>query len=148
MTSLSSKDDGSSIDKFVGTSTRDGFGTVTPYLLVCEDHIDDFLTFLSTGFDAKETHRSKGSGGGWHIEMKLGQGEVGGQIMIGTATKTTVPITLFLYVERVDEVFQAAVAAGAKPQMLVQDGFAGETSRGGSVVDPFGFTWYLATETE
>jgi PhnB protein len=132
----------------VGNSTRDGFGTVTPYLIV--ESIDAFVEFLTNAFGAKETLREKGSGGGWHCELQIGCSDVGGRIMIGGDQPSggkTVPITLFLYVEDVDQVFQNAVAAGAKVEMEVQDGFAGDKARGGSVIDPFGFTWYLATET-
>ncbi|KAG7344244.1 glyoxalase/bleomycin resistance protein/dioxygenase [Nitzschia inconspicua] len=137
-----------SIKTTVGKSTREGFGTVTPYLIV--QKIDPFDAFLTKAFGAKETHRSQGSGGGWHCEVQIGDSDLGGSIMIGgdqVSGGKTVPATMMLYVENADDVFQSAVAAGAKVEMDVQDGFAGPGSRGGSVIDPFGFTWYLATET-
>lgn len=65
----------------------------------------------------------------------------------GDSGGKTMPCSIFLYVEDVDKVFQNAVAAGATAETNVKDEFAGPTARGGSVVDPFGFTWYLATET-
>jgi PhnB protein len=135
------------ITKAVGKSTRAGFGTVTPYLIV--EKIDPFVEFLGKAFGAKETYRSQGNGGGWHCEVQIGNDEVGGYIMIGgdqVSGGKTIPVTLFLYVENADQVFQSAVAAGAKVETDVQDGFAGPTARGGSVIDPFGFTWHLATE--
>jgi PhnB protein len=137
-----------SIAKAVGKSTRAGFGTVTPYLIV--EAIDPFVEFLTMAFGAEETLREKGSGGGWHCEVQIGDSDVGGRIMIGGDQPSggkTVPITMFLYVEKVDQVFQNAVAAGAKVDMEVKDGFAGNNARGGSVIDPFGFTWYLASES-
>ena len=136
------------IREAVGTSTRDGFGTVTPYLIV--EKIDPFVDFLKAAFGAKETLRAQGKMGGWHCEVQIGDhGSVGGRIMIGGDQPNdgkTVPITLFLYVANVDRVWQSAVAAGATSEMDPSDDFAGENGRGASVVDPFGFTWYMATE--
>jgi PhnB protein len=53
---------------------------------------------------------------------------------------------VFLYVQDVDEVFQQAIDAGAKPVLPVDDQFWGD--RYGSVADPFGHQWQLATRTE
>ncbi|KAL3937349.1 MAG: hypothetical protein SGARI_002155 [Bacillariaceae sp.] len=99
-------------------------------------------------FGAKETLRSQGKAGGWHCEVQIGQEDVGGRIMIGGDRPNggkTVPITLFMYVSDVDEVFKAAIAAGATEEMAPADDFAGDNTRGASVVDPCGFTWYMAT---
>jgi PhnB protein len=51
-----------------------------------------------------------------------------------------------LYVEDVDAVYAQAVAAGAKPDRPVQNQFYGD--RSGSVDDPFGYKWYIATHVE
>jgi PhnB protein len=53
---------------------------------------------------------------------------------------------LFLYVEDVDAFVQRAVEAGATLTMPVQDQFWGD--RFGSVADPFGHQWQVATHTE
>ena len=51
-----------------------------------------------------------------------------------------------LYLENVDESFRQAVQAGATVKEAVADKFWGD--RGGSVVDPFGYTWMLMTHIE
>jgi uncharacterized glyoxalase superfamily protein PhnB len=48
-------------------------------------------------------------------------------------------------VENVDKAFKVAVAAGAEVEMPVQEMFWGD--RMGSVRDPFGYSWSLATHT-
>ena len=53
------------------------------------------------------------------------------------------PTTLYLLVENVDKVFDKAVKLGATPQGPVEDMFWGD--RCGRLVDPEGFTWYIAT---
>ena len=53
------------------------------------------------------------------------------------------PITLFIYVPKVDAVFSQAVEAGATAAMPVEDMFWGD--RAGSVRDPFGYSWMIAT---
>jgi PhnB protein len=55
-------------------------------------------------------------------------------------------VGIFMYVEDVDEVVQQAVDAGAKVSMPVEDQFWGD--RFGTVTDPFGHEWLLATHVE
>jgi PhnB protein len=55
-------------------------------------------------------------------------------------------VGLFTYVEDVDEVFKQALDAGATSTMEPQDQFWGD--RFGSVVDPFGHHWQIATHVE
>jgi len=50
---------------------------------------------------------------------------------------------MYVYVKDVDAAFQRAVSAGGNPQMPVQDMYWGD--RMGSLHDPFGHTWMLAT---
>ena len=54
------------------------------------------------------------------------------------------PTTLYLIVENVDKVVAQAVKLGAKPQGPVSDMFWGD--RCGRLVDPEGYTWYVATQ--
>jgi PhnB protein len=56
------------------------------------------------------------------------------------------PVSLVLYVEDVDALVQQAVDAGAKVTRPVQDQFYGD--RSGTVVDPFGHVWTIATHKE
>lgn len=53
------------------------------------------------------------------------------------------PVTVHLYVDDVDAVFERAVAAGATAKMPVSDMFWGD--RYGALVDPFGHHWSIAT---
>lgn len=56
------------------------------------------------------------------------------------------PITISLRVDDVDAFVEHAVAAGATPVEKVADQFYGD--RRGSVADPFGYTWVIATRKE
>jgi len=51
-----------------------------------------------------------------------------------------------IYVEDVDKIFEQAVTAGAKVKEALQDKFYGD--RLGTVTDPFGHVWHLATHKE
>jgi len=53
---------------------------------------------------------------------------------------------VFLYVEDVDAVTQRAVDAGATVTMEVADQFWGD--RFGTLTDPFGHAWSIATHVE
>lgn len=53
------------------------------------------------------------------------------------------PVSLYLYVQNVDTFFEHAVAAGAHTVMPVSDMFWGD--RCGTIKDPFGYTWMVAT---
>ena len=56
------------------------------------------------------------------------------------------PVTLSVYVEDVDAVFDRAVQAGAKPLRPVETQFYGD--RAGQFEDPFGHRWSVASHVE
>jgi PhnB protein len=56
------------------------------------------------------------------------------------------PVSVYIYVADVDELFTRAVAAGGKESMAVADQFDGD--RRGTLTDPFGHVWLLATKKE
>src|SRR2546423_14775376 len=56
------------------------------------------------------------------------------------------PVSLMIYVENVDTVFNQAVQGGATVKEALQDKFYGD--RIGTVIDPFGHVWHLATHKE
>jgi PhnB protein len=56
------------------------------------------------------------------------------------------PVSLLLYVKDVDGTFRAAVAAGAKELRPVKNQFYGD--RSGTLEDPFGHVWTIATHVE
>jgi PhnB protein len=129
----------------------DGYSTVTPYLYMknCAKALD----FYKAAFGAKEIMRIPGKNGQIsHAEITIGDsrlmvsdehpefGALGPQSVGGT------PIGLHIYVPNVDAVFQKAVDAGAKVDRPIQNQFYGD--RTGTLIDPFGFKWYVATHVE
>src|SRR5262249_41281354 len=56
------------------------------------------------------------------------------------------PVGILLYVPDVDVLFKQAVAAGATVHRPVVDQFYGD--RAGTLIDPFGHKWTLATHKE
>ena len=56
------------------------------------------------------------------------------------------PISLYLYVPNADTAFSQAVAAGGTVTMPVADMFWGD--RCGSLKDPFGYSWMIATHKQ
>ena len=122
----------------LGTPTRPGFHTVTPYLIVKE--VDSMLAFLSDAFGGTELFRTTGGGDGTHVEMRIGDSI----IMVGGGVNVAepMPTMLFLYLEDVDGVYQAALAAGATS--LVAPGPMFGEPRGAGIKDPVGNDWYFA----
>jgi len=55
-------------------------------------------------------------------------------------------VGICLYVENVDTIFKQALAAGAKEERPVKDQFYGD--RSGTLIDPFGHKWTVATHKE
>ena len=56
------------------------------------------------------------------------------------------PVTMSVYVEDVDDVFERALNAGATALSPVEDQFYGD--RSGQFEDPFGHRWNVATHVE
>lgn len=129
----------------------DGYHGVTPYLSI--DGAAAAIAFYIQAFGAVELFRLSIPGGGiGHAEITIG----GLPIMLADPCEEQhfrspqslggSPVGLHLYVEDVDAVFARAVAAGAKPVKPVQDQFYGD--RTGTLEDPFGHLWFLATRKE
>jgi len=84
-----------------------------------------------------------------HAEIQIGDSrlmmgdEKSGQPCKSAQTLGNSPVTCYVYSPDADAAFKKAVAAGAVVQMPVQDAFWGD--RWGSVMDPFGHTWAIAT---
>jgi PhnB protein len=123
----------------IGTDVREGFTTITPYLRVREAGL---IEFLASVFGAEETHRARGSAGGMHREVRVGNS----MIMIGEGGGEGVmpirPAAFHVYVEDVETTFERAVAAGAASLGAPADRPYGE--RAGFVRDTFGNHWYIA----
>ena len=129
----------------------DGYGSVTPYLIV--NGAARAIEFYKQAFGATETFRMEGPGGRvGHAEIKIGDShvmladehpEMGAR---GPQTIGGSPISLVLYVEDVDATVSQAVEAGAKLTRPVKNQFYGD--RTGGLEDPFGHAWYVATHVE
>ena len=129
----------------------EGYHSVTPYLIVRGG--SDAIEFYTKAFGAVELFRFPAPGGKiGHAEIKIGDSPImladeypemgyNGPQSIGGS-----PVSLMIYVEDVDTVFNRAVDSGATVKEAVQDKFYGD--RAGTVVDPFGHVWHLATHKE
>jgi uncharacterized glyoxalase superfamily protein PhnB len=111
------------------------------------------IDFYKLAFGARERFVMPGAGGRgvMHAELQMGDsvimlGEENPQAPCRSAeTLGASPVGFYVYLENVDEAFATAVAAGAKVRMPVQEMFWGD--RVGTVEDPFGYAWSLATHT-
>jgi PhnB protein len=129
----------------------DGYHTVTPYLIV--NDAARAIEFYKKAFGATELLRMpKADGKIGHAEIRIGDSPImlADELpeMEARSPKSFggSPVSIFLYVEKVDTIFTQAVAAGAKVRRPVADQFYGD--RMGGVEDPFGHLWYIATHTE
>jgi PhnB protein len=129
----------------------EGYHTVTPYLAV--DDAAAAIEYYKKAFGAKERGRMDAPDGRiGHAEIEIGDSLV----MLADdfpqfATRSPkelggTSVSVFMYVEDVDAVVKQAVDAGATVTMEVADQFWGD--RFGSVQDPFGHVWSLATHVE
>lgn len=124
-------------------AVREGFHTVTPYLVV--RGVNQLIEFLQQAFGATELYRGTGSAGGIHAEVKIGDSMVmiGGD---GPRSGEPMPAMLFLYMPDVDAVYQRALQSGATSIMEPADQPQGDRMAG--VQDACGNMWYIATHTE
>jgi PhnB protein len=129
----------------------EGYHTATPYLAI--DGAAEALEYYKKAFGAKERMRMNAPDGRiGHAEIEIGDSIV----MVADTfpqSSTKAPSELggttagvFLYVEDVDAVVKQAVDAGATVTMEVADQFWGD--RFGSIKDPFGHSWSIATHVE
>ena len=129
----------------------DGYHAVTPYLII--KGAGDAIEFYKKAFGATELFRFPMPGGKiGHAEIKIGDSPImladefpemgykSPQSLGGS------PVSLMIYVTDVDTIFNQAVAAGATVKEAVSDKFYGD--RLGTVTDPFGHIWHVATHKE
>ena len=116
---------------------REGFHTVTPYLIV--KPAVELVDFVKQAFGAVESFRSTGSAGGLHCEVKIGDSVA---MIGGGPTFDPRPAAIHLYVSNVDEVYDRAVAAGATSLVAPSDQEYGERVAG--IKDIGGNEWYIA----
>jgi uncharacterized glyoxalase superfamily protein PhnB len=129
-------------------SVPDGMHTVTPHL-ICAGAADA-IEFYKKAFHAVDVGRVPGPAGKlMHACIRIGDsavmlvdefpdwGKFGPKSLKGS------PVTIHLYVEDVDAMFERAVGAGAKIKMPLENTFWGD--RYGVLEDPFGHHWSVAT---
>lgn len=119
---------------------REGFRTLTPYLIVRE--APELLEFVKQAFGAQEVFRGTGSAGGMHAEVRIGDS----MVMLGGGGEwrgTPMPTSIWLYVEDCDAVYAAAMRAGAKSLSEPLDQPYGDREAG--VIDVAGNQWYIST---
>jgi PhnB protein len=129
----------------------EGYHTVTPYLVTA--NADKAIEFYKEAFGARELFRLPSPDGKvMHAEIKIGDSQVmlsdecPDWDALGPLTRGGTTVSIVLYVEDVDAVVNRAIAAGAKAVMPVTDQFWGD--RMGTVIDPFGHKWSIATHIE
>ena len=120
----------------------DGYHTVTPYLVV--ESPEKVIEFVTKAFGAQAIEQMRDDKGITHAEVRIGDSV----IMMGRTNDNTpaMPCMLYLYMENVDEVFQAAVDAGGTAVVPPMDMFYGD--RSGGVSGPCGNQWWIATHIE
>jgi PhnB protein len=129
----------------------DAYRTSTPYFIV--KHAASAIEFYKKAFGATErVCLADPAGKVMHAEIRIGNspfmladefpdmGYRSPQSLGGS------PVSILLYVEDVDTLFSQAVAAGGTETMAVADQFDGD--RRGTLTDPFGHVWLLATKKE
>jgi PhnB protein len=121
---------------------------ILPYLIVSD--AEKAIAFYTEVFGAKERFRLPDPTGGiMHAELDIGgtvfmlADNCMGSTLAGGGRP---PMSLYLYVEDVDSVFEKALAYGSIERMPVQTHFYGD--RAGSLSDPFGHGWQIASRVE
>lgn len=129
----------------------DGYHTVTPYL-ACADAAQA-IAFYKKAFGAKELLRIPGPGGKiGHAELRIGDSRVmladeyRDMDFLGPLSRGGSAVHLHIYMPNADKVVERVVEAGAKVVQPLEDKFYGD--RTGSVQDPFGHVWHIATHVE
>ena len=130
----------------------DGYHSVTPYLVV--DDAKRAIDFYTRAFGAKEKFRMPMGDRIGHAELLIGDSHVmladefPERDIRGPKSRGGPSSSLMIYVDDVDETFRKALDAGAKTDgdMEVKDQFYGD--RSGSLIDPFGHKWTIATHIE
>ncbi len=129
----------------------EGFHSLTPYLIIKD--AAKAIDFYKRAFGAEEGLKLEGPGGMIaHAELKVGNShlmmtEENAECEFrGPATLGGTTVSLCLYVEDVDQVFANAIAEGATEMRPVMDQFYGD--RAGTLQDPFGHVWTVATHKE
>ena len=128
----------------------DGYHTVTAYLMV--DDAARALDFYREAFGAEELYRLPMGDKIGHAEIMIGDthlmlaDEFPDMNALGPNKRGGATASFMIYVPDADAAYDKAVKAGAKADRPLKNEFWGD--RIGTVVDPFGHKWSLATHLE
>jgi PhnB protein len=129
----------------------EGYHTVTPYLIV--KGAAEAIAFYQKAFGAVEMMRlPMPDGRVGHAEIKIGDSpvmladECPDMHFVSPVTLGGAGVSICLYVQDADALFQQAVDAGAEVVRPVEDQFYGD--RNGTLKDPYGHVWTVATHQE
>jgi PhnB protein len=129
----------------------EGYHSITPALIVKNG--TKAIEFYKQAFGATERYRMDGPNGKiGHAELKIGDSiimltdEFPEMKCLSPQSIGGSPVSMFLYVEDVDTIFNKAVSAGSRVLDPVKDQFWGD--RLGRLEDPFGHVWSISTHKE
>ena len=128
----------------------EGYHSVTPYLLV--DGAAAAIDFYSAAFGAEEVLRMPMGDKMAHAEIRIGNSHVmlsdewPDMGLLGPLKRGGATASLMIYLDDVDSAYRRAIDAGCTAEREPEDQFWGD--RMGTLVDPFGHRWSLATHTE
>ena len=130
------------------TAVPEGFHTATPYLIVKNGA--EAIEYYKQALGAEELNRHEEPNGRvLHATLKIGSSIImmGEHSAVDPRGIETFPrVSIYLYVEDADAVFEQAVAAGARVLMAVDEKFYG--NREGGLEDPYGIVWWIATRVK
>lgn len=127
-----------------------GWPSLSPYLVVRDAAAA--IAFYVEAFGAREHYRLPMGDRIGHAELSVGDSplmladEFPERGYLGPASHGGTTVSLLLYVDAVDAAFARALAAGATAESAPADQFYGD--RSGTLLDPFGHRWTLATHVE
>ena len=128
----------------------EGYSSVTPYLII--DGAAEAIDYYKQAFGAEEVLRMQMGERIGHAEIRIGDSHVmladefPEMDLLGPHSRGGATASLMIYTEDVDATFGRAIAAGGTEEKAVQDQFYGD--RSGTLVDPFGHRWTVATHIE
>lgn len=129
----------------------EGYHSVTPYLSI--KGAAAAIDYYKQVFGATELFRMPGPDGKiGHAEIKIGNSpimladEFPEMEFVSPKTLGGTPVGLMIYVDDVDSMYTQAISAGAQEIKPLQNQFYGD--RSGTLKDPFGHVWTVATHIE
>lgn len=152
---IDSKKDRGVSGKYTRNGIPNGFTSITPFIVIKNPY--EAIEFYKIVFNARvkditEFSDENGNKIIVHAELDLGNGF----LQLGAANpayKLVLPpdednacYSLAIYVADVDQVFENAVARGAKIREPITNFVSGD--RFGSILDPFGVRWNIMTRIE